>query len=247
MNLNRKKLCTCPVSVYVAWLYSVFCTVELIWVDKWVPLSPGSFMSGNLGQCYARSFTFSVTEAWNLCQATRVKLFGEHSCASDGRTGRLQIWPEICLAADGGVCKGARGCTDPTEVLGCWSRAGQVSPIQGSMELAAPLLLLQAGRWSWVFPTSLSTAAHLNTKGKTRNSTKPKFGEWEAETTLLKISQTVSLQYNLRTAIFADRAGGKQRWQRVVWGETRSWRANSAFTSAQSGPWWRKSWSLQQR
>lgn len=54
----------------------------------------------------------------------------------------------------------------------------------------------------------------------------------------------------MHTAIFADRAGRKQRWKTVGLGENRSWRANSAFTSALSEPWQRYQqdfWDLQQQ
>lgn len=84
--------------------------------------------------------------------------------------------------------------------------------IQGSMKEAAVLLrVLQADRWSPVFPTTLSTAAHWNTKGKACNNSKAKSGEWQLETIFLKIAQTVSWRYNIHTAIFAHGAGRKQR------------------------------------
>lgn len=89
----------------MAWLYSVSHTAEFVWVDKWVPLFPGSFITGNRGQCYTHSFAFSVTEAENLCQKTCIKLFSEHGCVSDGCTGRLQIGPEMSLAAARAICK----------------------------------------------------------------------------------------------------------------------------------------------
>lgn len=89
----------------MAWLYSVSYTAEPIWVDKQIPLFPGDFTAGNCGQCYTHSFAFSVTQAENLCQKTCIKLFSEHGCVSDRCTGRLQIGPQMSLAACRGVCR----------------------------------------------------------------------------------------------------------------------------------------------
>jgi len=83
-----------------------------------------------------------------------------------------------------------RGCTGPTKVPGCWSSARLTSPVQGRKKLAVLLPVLQGDTWSQVLPTSLPTAAHLHVKGKTCNNSKPKYGEREPETALLKISQT---------------------------------------------------------